>query len=101
MTNHITLSALVILFQLGMSCTQHNDKPSADPTFSFNAENEFLGLGIQQFGDLDSMIARRKIRALVPYTHLYYTIDLNKRSGVAFEALNLFENELNRQLHLK
>jgi len=34
--------------------------------FTFNPENEFLGLGVQQFGDLDSMIARRRIRALVP-----------------------------------
>jgi len=99
MKNYITISGLMILFLMGMSCTQH-DKTSADPTFTFNPENEFLGLGIQQFGDLDSMIARRKIRALVPYTHLYYTIDMNKRSGIAFEALNLFEIELNQQLHL-
>ncbi len=69
--------------------------------YSFNAENEFLGLGTPQFGDLDSMIARRRIRALVPYTNLYYTINLTKRSGVAFEVLNLFETSLNKQLRLK
>src|SRR6188768_587231 len=69
--------------------------------FTFNPENEFLGLGVQQFGDLDSMIARRRIRALVPYTHFYYTINMNERSGIAFEALNLFENSLNGQLGLQ
>ena len=69
--------------------------------FTFNPENEFLGLGVQQFGDLDSMIARRRIRALVPYTHFYYTINMNERSGIAFEALNLFENSLNEQLGLQ
>src|SRR6188768_295556 len=75
--------------------------PSDTLPFTFNPENEFLGLGTQQFGDLDSMIARRRIRALVPYTYFYYSINLNKRSGVAFEVLNLFEIALNKQLHLK
>jgi len=67
----------------------------------FNSENEFLGLGKPQFGDLDSMIVRRRIRVLVPYTHLYYTINLNKRSGIAFDILTLFENSINKQLRLK
>jgi membrane-bound lytic murein transglycosylase MltF len=58
-------------------------------------------LGVQQFGDIDSMIARRRIRALVPYSHMYYTINMNERSGVAFEALNLFENALNKELNFK
>ncbi len=95
----------MILFLCGVSCSKEKDKPQFDSSsgasFDFNSENEFLGIGVPQFGDLDSMIARRRIRALVPYTHLYYTIDLNKRSGIAFEALNLFENSLNEQLHLK
>ena len=69
--------------------------------FTFNSENEWLGLGTQEFGDLDSMVARRKIRALVPYTHLYYYIDGKQRKGVAFEMLNLFEKALNQQLKLK
>ena len=47
------------------------------------------------------MIARRKIRALVPYTHLYYYIDGKERRGIAFEALNLFEKSLNKQLKFK
>jgi membrane-bound lytic murein transglycosylase MltF len=70
-------------------------------TFSFNPEDEFLGLGIPQFGDLDSMVARRRIRALVPYTHLYYYIDGKERRGIAFEALNLFERSINEQLNFK
>lgn len=69
--------------------------------FNFNAENEFLGLGIPEFGDLDSMIERRQVRMLVPYTYLYFTINLKQRSGIAFEALNLFEASLNKQLGLR
>src|SRR6187551_430991 len=109
------LLGILIISLGGMSCGQKSDEsqtstldsttslgPVVDSTwFNFNAENEFLGLGTPQFGDLDSMIARRRIRVLVPYTYLYYTINLKQRSGIAFEALNLFEASLNKQLHLK
>ncbi len=61
-------------------------------------EDELLGLGEVWTGDLDSMITRRRIRALVPYNHTYYFIDGTERRGLAFEALNLFEAELNKEL---
>jgi membrane-bound lytic murein transglycosylase MltF len=105
----ITLYGLVMML-LNFSCRQEREQAqsvTADTTvvldadtipFTFNPENEFLGLGITQFGDLDSMVARRKIRALVPYNHLYFYIDGKERRGVAFEALNLFEESLNKQL---
>jgi membrane-bound lytic murein transglycosylase MltF len=103
----IIIGFFVILFS-GVSCKREKidseglTASKKDTTwYNFNSENEFLGLGKQQFGDLDSMIARRRIRVLVPYTHLYYTINLKKRSGVAFEILTHFENELNKQLHFK
>jgi membrane-bound lytic murein transglycosylase MltF len=105
--------AVLIIFLSSISCGQEKEKQrkiassvkiasTSDTTwYNFNSENEFLGLGKEQFGDLDSMIVRRSIRALVPYTYLYYTINLKKRSGIAFEALTLFENSLNKQLRLK
>jgi membrane-bound lytic murein transglycosylase MltF len=108
---------IVLMSLIGMSCRQGgSEAPIADSTatldttlntdvdsttLTFDPENEFLGLGAKQFGDLDSMIARRRIRALVPYTHLYYYIDGKERRGVAFEALNLFEKSLNKQLKFK
>jgi membrane-bound lytic murein transglycosylase MltF len=109
---------ILILFLGMVSCAQKKDKVQPAPlpstagsiadsiaadttTFAFNPDDEFLGLGLPQFGDLDSMIERRKIRALVPYTHLYYYIDGKDRKGVAFEALNLFEKSLNEQLNFK
>jgi membrane-bound lytic murein transglycosylase MltF len=100
---------ILIISLVDISCGQEGEnQPKAISASSaihspekFNSENEFLGIGKPEFGDLDSMIARRRIRALVPYTHLYYAIDLKKRSGIAFEALNLFETALNKQLHLK
>ncbi|HEY5824727.1 MAG TPA: transporter substrate-binding domain-containing protein, partial [Cyclobacteriaceae bacterium] len=54
--------------------------------------------GLPQFGDLDSMIARRKIRVLVPYSYLYFHINGKQRGGLAFDAMNLFETALNKKL---
>src|SRR6476646_10884556 len=63
------------------------------------AEDEILGLANIAFGYLDSMISRRYIRVLVPYSKTYYYVEGMKRYGLAYELLNLFETELNRQLH--
>jgi len=41
----------------------------------WTAENEILGLANIAFGDLDSMIARRYIRVLVPYSKTYYYVE--------------------------
>jgi membrane-bound lytic murein transglycosylase MltF len=111
---------ILIIFLCSVSCNQNKENQEAgsfDSTdaivsdtlalaedsagYTFNPDNEFLGLGTHQYGDLDSMVKRRVIRALVPYTYFYYRINLNKRSGVAFEVLNLFEASLNKQLKLK
>ena len=62
------------------------------------AEDEILGLANVAFGDLDSMIARRYIRVLVPYSKTYYYVEGMKRFGLAYELLDLFEKDLNRQL---
>lgn len=103
----------MILF-LAASCGQkgENSQPSTDSTsvdstlvaidtsaLAFNPDDEFLGLGKPEYGDLDSMIARRRIRALVPYTHLYYYVNGRERRGIAFEALNRLEKDINDQLH--
>jgi membrane-bound lytic murein transglycosylase MltF len=63
------------------------------------SEDEILGLANTAFGDLDSMIARRYIRVLVPYSKTYYYVEGMKRYGLAYELLNLFEKDLNKQLH--
>ena len=107
----------ILIIYLSVSCRQGSEKlqsvasdsttssdvdtTTIDTTYTFDPDNEFLGIGVQEFGDLDSMIARRKIRALVPYTHLYYYIDGKERKGIAYEALNQFEKSLNKQLHFK
>lgn len=62
------------------------------------AEDEILGLGEKWTGDLDGMIERGRIRALVPYNRTSYFINGTKRGGITFEALTLFEEHLNKRL---
>ena len=68
------------------------------PYFHWAADDEILGLANTAFGDLDSIIARGYIRVLVPYSKTYYYVEGMKRYGLAFELVNLFEADLNKQL---
>ena len=52
-------------------------------------------------GDLDGMIKRRYIRALVPFSKTFYFIDRGTQRGLAYEALRLFEDDLNKALNKK
>lgn len=64
----------------------------------WSEESEMLGLGIPHGGDLDSLVKRRVIRALVPYSRTYYQIDGQERRGIAYDAFNAFEQYLNKEL---
>ncbi|MCG8331897.1 MAG: lytic transglycosylase F [Chitinophagales bacterium] len=61
--------------------------------------DKVIGLDEKWQGDLDSMIARRRIRALVPYSRMHYYIDGTERSGLSFDAMQAFENFLNKQIN--
>ncbi len=49
-------------------------------------------------GDLDEMVKRRLIRAGVVYNRTQYFIDHGVQRGMSYEALKLFEDELNKRL---
>ena len=49
-------------------------------------------------GDLDEMVKRRLIRAGVVYNRTQYFIDHGVQRGISYEALKLFEDELNKRL---
>ncbi|MDJ0666083.1 MAG: lytic transglycosylase F [Desulfobacterales bacterium] len=48
-------------------------------------------------GDLDAMVARRAIRALVAYSKTYYFLDGGEQRGLSYELLQEFEKFLNRK----
>ena len=49
-------------------------------------------------GDLDGMVERRFIRALVSYNRTYYFYDGAEPRGISYEALKEFEKTLNQKL---
>ena len=56
------------------------------------------------FGDLDEMVKRRRIDAVVTFSQTNYFLDGAEQRGISYEALKLFEKELNRKSgkgHLK
>jgi membrane-bound lytic murein transglycosylase MltF len=52
-------------------------------------------------GDLDGMVKKRFIRALVVYSPTYYFVDKGTPRGLSYEALTLFEKDLNKALKTK
>lgn len=80
------------------SIAQSSAEDSVVVNIPWSQESEILGLGTPYGGDLDSLVQRRIIRALVPYSRTYYHIDGKGRSGLAYDALNAFEQFLNKQL---
>jgi len=49
-------------------------------------------------GDLDGMVKRQKIRALVVYSKSAFFFDNGRPEGISFEALQEFQHVLNREL---
>lgn len=49
-------------------------------------------------GDLDGMIKRRQIRALVVYSRSAFFYDQGQPEGISFEALREFQRNLNREM---
>ena len=49
-------------------------------------------------GDFDGMVERRVIRALVVPSKTHYFVEEGRQRGIAYEALQAFEDEVNRKL---
>ena len=49
-------------------------------------------------GDFDALVKRRSIRAGVTFNRTHYFIDKGQERGLTYEALKLFENDLNTDL---
>ncbi len=85
------LAAVPLLLVLGRPGPVHAQKESGkDPTAG---GRRLLGQG----GDFDTMRKRRVIRALVVYNKTNYFIDKGTPRGITYEALKLFEDEINRK----
>src|SRR5689334_660212 len=66
------------------------------------SEEDLLARAAQPWtGDLDGMIERRVVRALVAPARMEYWIDRGRQNGAEYELLTKFEEELNRQYKTK
>ena len=48
-------------------------------------------------GDLDALVKRRSIRVAVTFNRTHYFIDRGQQRGLTYEALKLFEDDLNKE----
>ena len=100
--------ALMSIMVLGFSGCKDRTEPQPPGETSemlqdpeFDPADEIFGLSEQWTGDLEGMVERGRIRALVPYNRTSYFIDGTRRRGITYEALTLFEKEFNERLGKK
>jgi membrane-bound lytic murein transglycosylase MltF len=105
----------ILLIALSVACSgptgsaQENPAPRDDGTpastetknegpkqlSSFDSE---IALDREWTGDLDGMVERLSIRALVAYSKTFYFLDGATQRGISYEALKEFETFLNKRL---
>ena len=74
----------------GRPATAAGDSPAAPPIVQ----------GARPWkGDLDGMLERRAIRALVTYSKTFYFLDGPRQRGISYEQLTQFETFVNRQFN--
>jgi membrane-bound lytic murein transglycosylase MltF len=71
--------------------------PTASP-YDALPENVRATMNKPFTGDLDEMIKRRQIRVAVTFNRTHYFIDKAQERGITYEALKLFETDLNTDL---
>jgi len=110
-----TRGVSILLITLSVACsgpTGSAQEPAAradgDPPTTSDTVNEGpqqlssfdpeIALDRKWTGDLDGMVDRLSIRALVAYSKTFYFLDGATQRGLSYEALTEFEDFLNKQL---
>jgi membrane-bound lytic murein transglycosylase MltF len=84
----------------GVPSIKDDDAPLPETPSPYDALPETSRTLLDQpfTGDLDEMVKRRLIRAGVVYNRTQYFIDRGAQRGMTYEAITLFEDELNKRL---
>jgi membrane-bound lytic murein transglycosylase MltF len=86
------------LLALGVIACASLALPAAAQKRDAPTEEELLAqAAVPWTGDLDGMIERRVVRALVSPSRMEYWIDRGRQNGAEYELLTRFEEELNRR----
>ena len=78
--------------------------PDDDPLPPTTSPYDALPEAVQQLldtpftGDFDALVKRRAIRVAVTFNRTHYFIDNGRERGLTYEALKLFETDLNKDL---
>src|SRR5262249_23758904 len=78
--------------------------PTAPTQAPPTAPSAKSGMGLENVnakpwtGDLDGMVKRRVIRVLVPYSKTFYFVDRAVQRGLAYNASQFLERDLNQRL---
>jgi membrane-bound lytic murein transglycosylase MltF len=86
------------------SVAQAQTLPQAPPRDSTTTASAKSGIALSDVnakpwtGDFDGMVKRRVIRVLVPYSKTYYFVDRAVQRGIAYQASQLLERQLNDKL---
>ncbi|MCF8034748.1 MAG: lytic transglycosylase F [Desulfarculaceae bacterium] len=91
------LGALIVLLALGWAAAAWAP-PAAAAVDDMTHQDFLTAIKAPWTGDLDGMIERRAIRALVVYSKTNYFLDGLKERGLTYEAMQQFEKYLNKQL---
>ena len=83
-----------------LSVTAADEAPIPQTASPYDALPEAVRLVMDKpfTGDFDEMVKRRLIRVAVTFNRTHYFIDKGQERGMTFEALKLFENDLNAEL---
>jgi membrane-bound lytic murein transglycosylase MltF len=72
---------------------------AALPAFAAGPPDLLVPLETRRFtGDLDEMIAKRRIRVLLVYSKTFYFVDRGRQRGATYDLGRAFEDDLNRRL---
>jgi membrane-bound lytic murein transglycosylase MltF len=83
----------------GLATSRVPDEPLPPPASPYDVLPEDVRplLDTEFTGDLDQMVKRRIIRAGVVFNRTQYFIDHGDQKGMAYEAIRLFEEQLNKR----
>ena len=91
------MSSVAPLALTAIACFLVAPSAAAQTPPSENEDGLLAWIAMPWTGDLDGMIERRSVRALVAPARMEYWIDRGRENGAEYELLTKFEEELNRR----
>ncbi len=93
-SNRTTIS---VQFPLSSSAIPEETAFSDPPELLPDSLDVVFGTYQRWKGDFDSILIRRKIRILVPYSKNFFFLEGSEGKGLVYDAMQLFENYIHRQ----